>query len=55
MSRQGFPDAHVLQERMRISLARWPLRDELPTRVVELARRVDEYYETGEKAGAPVL
>jgi CheY-like chemotaxis protein len=55
MSRQGFPDAHVLQERMRISLARWPLRDELPARVVELARRVDDYYETGEKAGAPVL
>ncbi|HEX5066777.1 MAG TPA: response regulator [Myxococcota bacterium] len=55
MARQGFPDANVLQERMRISLARWPLRGELPPRVVELARRVDDYYETGEKAGAPVL
>ena len=55
MARQGFPDAHVLQERMRVSMARWPLRDELPARVLELSRRVDEYYETGEKAGAPVL
>ena len=55
MARQGFPDANVLQERMRVSLARWPLRDELPARVVELARRVDDYYETGEKAAAPVL
>ena len=55
MARQGFPDAHLLQDRMRIAVARWPLRDELPQRVVELARRVDEYYETGEKAGASVL
>jgi CheY-like chemotaxis protein len=55
MARQGFPDAHLLQERMRVSMARWPLRDELPARVQELARRVDDYYETGEKAGAPVL
>jgi CheY-like chemotaxis protein len=55
MSRQGFPDPHVLRERMRISFARWPLRDELPARVRDLARRVEEYYETGEKASAPVL
>jgi hypothetical protein len=40
---------------MRISFARWPLRDELPARVRDLARRVEEYYETGEKAPAPVL
>jgi CheY-like chemotaxis protein len=55
MARQGFPDAHLLQERMRISLARWPLRDEVPARVKDLARCVDEYYETGEKAGRSVL
>jgi CheY-like chemotaxis protein len=55
MAREGFPDAHVLQERMRISLARWPLRDELPARVAELSKRVADYYETGEKARARVL
>jgi PAS domain-containing protein len=55
MARDGFPDAHVLQERMRISFARWPLRDELPARVLDLAKRVEDYYETGEKTRAPVL
>jgi hypothetical protein len=40
---------------MRIAAARWPLRDELPARVQELARRVEEYYESGEKAKQPVL
>jgi FixJ family two-component response regulator len=52
MARQGFPDANVLQERMRISLARSPLRDDVPARVQELAKRVEDYYETGEKASA---
>jgi FixJ family two-component response regulator len=52
LTREGYPDARVLQERMRISLARWPLRDEVPARVVELAKRVEDYYETGEKASA---
>ena len=55
LAREGFPDAHLLQERMRISLARWPLRDELPVRVLELSKRVADYYETGEKARARVL
>jgi len=55
MAREGFPDAHMLQERMRISFARWPLRDEVPARVQELAKRVEDYYETGEKSRAPVL
>jgi FixJ family two-component response regulator len=50
LTREGYPDARVLQERMRISLARWPLRDEVPARVLDLAKRVEDYYETGEKA-----
>jgi FixJ family two-component response regulator len=52
LAREGYPDARVLQERMRISLARWPLRDEVPPRVLDLAKRVEDYYETGEKASA---
>jgi FixJ family two-component response regulator len=52
LTREGYPDARLLQERMRISLARWPLRDEVPARVQELAKRVEDYYETGEKASA---
>lgn len=52
LTREGYPDARVLQERMRISLARWPLRDEVPARVLDLAKRVEDYYETGEKASA---
>jgi CheY-like chemotaxis protein len=50
-----FPDAQLLLDRMRIAASRWPLRDELPARVQELARRVEEYYESGEKATEPVL
>jgi CheY-like chemotaxis protein len=55
MAREDFPDAHALRDRMRIALARWPLAGEAPKRVRELARRVEEYYESGEKANQPVL
>jgi hypothetical protein len=55
MAREDFPDAHVLRDRMRIALARWPLAGEPPEQVRELARRVEEYYESGEKAEQPVL
>jgi CheY-like chemotaxis protein len=55
MGAQGFPDAQVLQDRMRIAMSRWPLRDEVPARVQELARRVEEYYESGEKSDQRAL
>jgi CheY-like chemotaxis protein len=55
MGSQGFPDAQVLQDRMRIAMSRWPLRDEVPERVQELFRRVAEYYESGEKSDQRVL
>jgi CheY-like chemotaxis protein len=55
MAREDLPDAHVLQDRMRIALARWPLAGDPPDQVRELARRVEDYYESGEKAGQPVL
>ncbi|HEY5656774.1 MAG TPA: response regulator [Myxococcota bacterium] len=55
MANEDFPDAQVLQDRMRIALARWPLSGEIPERVRELGQRVDEYHESGEKAKQPVL
>ena len=33
----------------------WPLAGQAPERVLELARKVEEYYETGEHTRAPVL
>jgi hypothetical protein len=55
MAREEFPDPQLLQDRMRIATGRWPLSDELPERVGELARRVEEYYESGENPKQRVL
>jgi CheY-like chemotaxis protein len=49
LSNEEYPDAQVLQDRMRVASARWPLGDELPVRVTDLARRVADYYESGEQ------
>ncbi|TMA23873.1 MAG: hypothetical protein E6J87_24685, partial [Deltaproteobacteria bacterium] len=49
LTTEEFPDAQVLQDRMRVASARWPLGDELPARVTDLARRVADYYESGEQ------
>ena len=48
LAREDFPDSQLLQDRMRIASARWPLQDEIPERVGDLGRRVEEYYESGE-------
>jgi hypothetical protein len=37
-------------DRTRIAMSRWPLPDQLPARVRELARRVESYYESGENS-----
>lgn len=50
MAAEAYPDAQLLLDRMRVARARWPLGDELPGRVRELARRVEAYYESGENA-----
>ncbi|MGH7337630.1 MAG: PAS domain-containing protein, partial [Myxococcota bacterium] len=49
LTNDEFPDAQVLQDRMRVASTRWPLGDELPVRVADLARRVADYYESGEQ------
>jgi CheY-like chemotaxis protein len=53
--REGYPDAQLLRERMRIGLSRWPMPEDLPERVRVLAQRVESYYQTGENPGQPVL
>ncbi len=52
---QDFPDAQLLQDRIRVSMTRWPFPDEIPERVRMLARRVEEYYESGENTKQRVL
>jgi FixJ family two-component response regulator len=52
---EDYPDAQLLQDRMRVAVARWPLADEIPERVRELARRVEEYYESGDNPKQRVL
>jgi CheY-like chemotaxis protein len=55
LARETYPDAQMLQDRMRVATARWPAPEQLPSRVQELARRVAEYYESGENPKKPVL
>jgi hypothetical protein len=52
---EEFPDAQVLQDRMRVANARWPLGAELPPRVSQLAQRVADYYESGEQTREATL
>jgi CheY-like chemotaxis protein len=53
--REGYPDARLLVERMRVASSRWPLPEEVPERVRRLAQRVEAYYASGENPGQPVL
>jgi CheY-like chemotaxis protein len=53
--REGYPDARLLVERMRVASSRWPLPEEVPDRVRRLAQRVESYYASGENPGQPVL
>ena len=52
---EEYPDAQLLQDRVRVAMARWPLPDQVPERVRELVRRVEDYYESGENPKQPVL
>ncbi len=48
LAREDYPDAQLLQDRMRVALARWPRPNGVPGRVRELASRVEAYYDSGE-------
>jgi CheY-like chemotaxis protein len=50
LAREDYPEAQLLLDRTRIAMSRWPLPDQLPARVRELARRVESYYESGENS-----
>jgi PAS domain S-box-containing protein len=55
MADQEFPDAQLLRDRMRIAAQRWPHSDPVPGGIGRLARRVEEYYESGENPGGRTL
>jgi CheY-like chemotaxis protein len=55
LSREDYPDAQLLRERMRVASSRWPFPERVPARVQTLAQRVEAYYESGENAKQPVL
>ena len=48
LAREDYPEAQLLLDRTRIAMLRWPLPDQLPARIRELARSVESYYESGE-------
>jgi len=50
LAREEYPEAQLLLDRTRIAMSRWPLPDQLPARVRDLARRVESYYESGENS-----
>ena len=50
LAREDYPDAQLLQDRLRVALARWPRPDGVPVRVRELASRVEAYYDSGENS-----
>jgi FixJ family two-component response regulator len=55
LQRDEYPDAQLLRDRMRLASKRWPRRGELPARVEALAKRVEDYYESGENPHERVL
>lgn len=55
MAHEDYPDAQLLLDRMRVATQRWPHQDALPERVLELARHVEAYYESGENSKRRVL
>jgi CheY-like chemotaxis protein len=55
LAREDYPDAQLLMDRMRVALARWPLPEAIPQSVVQLTRRVEAYYESGENPRQRVL
>lgn len=55
LANEDFPDAQLLRDRMRIAARRWPHSDPVPAGIARLARRVEEYYESGDNPGGRTL
>jgi PAS domain S-box-containing protein len=55
MANEEYPDVAMLQNRLALASKRWPRSDALPKKVVELARSVESYYESGENPRERIL
>ena len=55
MASEDYPDVSILRDRLQLAGQRWPRRDGLPRRVIDLTRAVDAYYETGDNPRDRVL
>jgi PAS domain S-box-containing protein len=55
LASDAYPDAQLLRDRLTVASQRWPRSQPQPERVVELARAVEEYYETGENPRERIL
>jgi hypothetical protein len=55
LTRDEFPDAQLLLDRMRVASQRWPRAGGPPPRIAKLAQRVESYYESGENPRERVL
>jgi hypothetical protein len=50
-----YPDAQLLQDRLRVAARRWPRSEALPEGIVALTRAVEAYYESGDNPRQRVL
>lgn len=50
-----YPDAQLLQDRLRVAARRWPRSEALPEGIVALTRVVEAYYESGDNPRQRVL
>ncbi len=55
LSVEEYPDAQLLRDRMKIAAQRWPHSDAAPKGISRLARKVEDYYESGENARDRIL
>ena len=55
LQRDDYPDAQLLRDRMLLANKRWPRQDLIPARIRRLARRVEDYYESGENPRERIL
>lgn len=55
LSVEEYPDAQLLRDRMKIASQRWPHSGAPPKGISRLARKVEDYYESGENARDRIL
>ncbi|MCH2186031.1 hypothetical protein MK280_09185, partial [Myxococcota bacterium] len=55
LQREDYPDAQLLRDRMLLANKRWPRPSAFPERIQTLARRVEDYYESGENPRERIL